>query len=59
MESFLLPPYYNAAAKSAEDDFNFFHSSARITVEYAFGEIEVGNILDTLDVQFRQYQCNH
>ena len=27
--------------KSPQDDFNFFHSSARITVECAFGEIDL------------------
>ena len=41
VESFLIPPYDNAASKSAEDDFNFFHSSAIITVECAFGEIDL------------------
>ena len=41
IESFLLPPYDNAVPKSPEDDYNFFHSSARITVECAFGEIDL------------------
>ena len=41
MESFLLPPFDNANPKTPEDDFNFFHSSARITVECAFGEIDM------------------
>ena len=39
IESFILPPYDNAKSKSAEDAFNFYQSSARITVECAFGEI--------------------
>ena len=41
IESFLLPPYDNATSRSSEDDFNFYHSSARITVECAFGEIDL------------------
>ena len=41
IESFLLPPYDAANPKTSEDDFNFFHSSARITVECAFGEIDL------------------
>ena len=41
IESFLIPPYDNARPRTAEDDFNFFHSSARITVECAFGEIDL------------------
>ena len=41
IESFLIPPYDNAKPKSAEDDFNFYHSSARITVECTFGEIDL------------------
>ena len=40
-ESFLLPPYANASPRSPEDGFNFYHSSARITVECAFGEIDL------------------
>ena len=40
IESFILPPYDNATSKSPEDSYNFFHSSARITVECAFGEID-------------------
>ena len=40
IESFILPPYDNAKSKSAEDAFNFYQSSARITVECAFGEID-------------------
>ena len=40
IESFILPPYDNAKSKSAEDAFNFYQSSIRITVECAFGEID-------------------
>ena len=40
IESFILPPYDNAKSKSPEDAFNFYQSSARITVECAFGEID-------------------
>ena len=39
VESFLLPLYDNANSRSFGDDFNFYHFSARITVECAFGEI--------------------
>ena len=41
MESFLIPPYDNANPKAPEDDFNLYHSSAWITVECAFGEIDL------------------
>ena len=41
IESFLLPPYDQPETKSSQDDFNFFHSSGRITVECAFGEIDL------------------
>ena len=41
IESFLIPPFDNTFPKTSEDDFNFFHSSARITVECAFGEIDM------------------
>ena len=40
IESFILPPYDNARSKSEEDAYNFYQSSARITVECAFGEID-------------------
>ena len=36
-----MPPFDNAGKKSKEDDFNYYHSSARITVECAFGEIDL------------------
>ena len=41
VESFIIPPYDLAKPKTPNDDFNFFHSSARITVECAFGEIDL------------------
>ena len=37
----MLPPYDQPPSKSSQDDFNFYHSSARITVECAFGEIDL------------------
>ena len=40
IESFILPPFDNAVSESSEDAYNFFHNSARITVECAFGEID-------------------
>jgi len=40
LRSFILTPYDNANHASSEDDFNFHHSSARIYVECAFGEID-------------------
>ena len=41
IESFLIPPYDTPFSKTPEDDFNYYHSSARITVECAFGEISL------------------
>ena len=41
IESILIPPYDNTSPKTPEDDFNFYHYSARITVECAFGEINL------------------
>ena len=41
IESFLITPYDNTSPKTSQDDFNFYHSSARITVECAFGEIDL------------------
>ena len=41
IESFILPPFDNAGKRSKEDDFNYYHSSARITVECEFGEIDL------------------
>ena len=40
IESFILPPYDNSKSSSPEDAYNFYHSSARITVECTFGEID-------------------
>ena len=37
----MITPYLQAAAQTNEDAFNFYHSSARITVECAFGEIDL------------------
>ena len=37
----MITPYDSASPRSPEDDFNFYHSSARITVECAFGEIDL------------------
>jgi hypothetical protein len=36
-----MTPYDNAMHGTAEDNFNFFHSSSRIVVECAFGEIDL------------------
>lgn len=41
LQSFLLTPYDNAVHGTAEDDYNYFHSSSRISVECAFGEIDL------------------
>ena len=41
IESFIIPPYDLADKQMAENYFNFYHSSARITVECAFGEIDL------------------
>ena len=41
IDSFILTPYDQPHSKSPQDAFNFFHSSARITVECAFGEIDL------------------
>ena len=41
LESFLLCPYLQPTPKSVEDAFNFYHSSTRIIVECAFGEIDL------------------
>ena len=37
----LPPPYDNVGKCSPEDDFKTYQSSARITVEYAFGGIDL------------------
>ena len=41
LKSFLMPPYDNVMNGSHEDNYNFFHSSSRITVECAFGEVDL------------------
>ena len=41
IDSFIVPPYDLTKSKTPEDDFNYFLSSARITVECAFGEIDL------------------
>jgi hypothetical protein len=41
VKSFILPPFNDVLHGSEEDNFNYFHSSARIAVECAFGEIEL------------------
>ena len=41
IESFIIPPYALTEVRTSQDDFNLFHSSARITVECAFGEINM------------------
>ena len=41
IELFIIPPYDSPGKYTPEDDFNFYHSSARITVECAFGEIDL------------------
>jgi len=41
LRSFLLVPYDNAQPYSAEDTFNYHHSTCRIWVECAFGEIDM------------------
>ena len=37
----MILPYPLAKLETPPDDFNFYHSSARITVECAFGEIDL------------------
>jgi hypothetical protein len=41
LKSFLLTPYDNVMHGSSEDNYNFFHSSSRIWVECAFGEVDL------------------
>jgi hypothetical protein len=38
---FIITPYGNAMHRTPKDNFNFFHSSSRIVVECAFGEIDL------------------
>jgi hypothetical protein len=41
LRQFLITPYDNTFHGTPEDTFNFFHSSSRIVVECAFGEIDL------------------
>ena len=41
IESFYIPPYDLKNARIPEDDFKFYHSRARITVECEFGETNI------------------
>ena len=41
LKSFLLNPYDQVHHGTPEDDFNFYQSSSRISVECAFGEIDM------------------
>ena len=41
LRSFIHTPYDNALHGTPEDNYNFFHSSSRISVECAFGEIDL------------------
>ncbi len=41
LKSFLNTPYNSAAHSTAEDDYNFFHLSARISVRCCFGEVDL------------------
>ena len=41
LEYFFIPPYDGTTPQNPQDDFDFFHSSARITVECVFGEIDL------------------
>jgi hypothetical protein len=53
IKSFLLPPFNDVMHGTPEDNFNFFHSSARIAVECAFGEIEL-----RWGILWRPLQCS-
>jgi hypothetical protein len=53
IKSFLIPPFNDVVHGTAEDNFNFFHSSARIAVECAFGEIEL-----RWGILWRHLQCS-
>ena len=41
LKSFLLTPFDNAFHGTPEDNYNFFYSSSQISVECAFGEIDL------------------
>lgn len=53
IEYFLLPSYDFPNLRTPEDDFNFYHSSARITVEYAIGEIDL-----RLGIFWKRFTCS-
>jgi len=40
LRSFLITPFDDAMHGTAEDNFNYFHSSSRICIECTFGEID-------------------
>ena len=52
IESFSLLPCNTPNSRTSEDDINCYHSSARITVECAFGEINLrgGYLLENIDM---------
>ena len=41
IHSFLITPFDNAMHGTVEDNFNYFHSSSRISIEHTFGEIDM------------------
>lgn len=41
LKSFLITPFDNTVDGTANNDFNYFHSSARIVVECTFGELDL------------------
>ena len=41
IRSFLITPFDDAMHGTAEDNFNYFHSSSRISIECTFGEIDM------------------
>lgn len=41
LKSFLHTPYDNTVHGTAEDNYNYFHSSSRIVVECTFGEVDL------------------
>ena len=41
LNSFMIPSFDSTPSHSQEFDFNFYQYSAHITIEYAFGEIDL------------------
>ena len=41
LDLFIIPPFESPLSRSQEDYFNFFQFSAHVTVECAFGEIDL------------------